>query len=508
MELWHKRLGHVSSTVLSRMFSVNKQSACRISKCLVCPYAKQTRNVFPKSSIKSTACFELLHVDLWGPYNTTTIDGKKYFLTIVDDFSRVTWLFLLSHKSAVCSFIQTFLKFVQAQFGKRVKVLRTDNGTEFVNSGCHKLFAELGILHQRSCPYTSQQNGVAERKHRHSLEVTRALRLQAHSPIRYCGHCLLAAAHIINRLPSSVLKFDTPYERLYGSKPSVSHVKTLGCLCFAKLLTEHDKLMPRSRPAVLMGYSELQKGYILLDLTDKSFFTSRDVVFREDLFPFAKMDHLIQEKVFVNPMQVSDMLSDDLQCTSSKVSRCSPTNVSHETPTMSSFNEVDHSESPTVDNEVSQETATLTNVRRSVRQKLKPTWMKDFVSLTVNKDVIYSLGNYMRYAHLSPTYQSYIAANSVVKEPDSYLEAIQDERWIEAMQNEIQALESNHTWELTYLPKGKKAIGGRWIYKVKYNSSGEIERFKARLVAKGYSQQEGIDYKETFSPSTSLCLFK
>ena len=76
--------------------------------------------------------------------------------------------------------------------------------------------------------------------------------------------------------------------------------------------------MYRSRPAVIMGYSGLQKGYILLDLTDKSFFTCRDVVFREDLFPFAKMDHLIQERVFVNPMHVSDMLSDDLQCTSSR----------------------------------------------------------------------------------------------------------------------------------------------------------------------------------------------
>uniref|UniRef100_A0A3Q7HKI0 Reverse transcriptase Ty1/copia-type domain-containing protein n=1 Tax=Solanum lycopersicum TaxID=4081 RepID=A0A3Q7HKI0_SOLLC len=104
------------------------------------------------------------------------------------------------------------------------------------------------------------------------------------------------------------------------------------------------------------------------------------------------MDHLIQERVFVNPMHVSDMLSDDLQYTIHVVSRCSPTNVSHESPTVTSFNEVDHSESPIVDNEVSQEPATLTNVRWSVRQKLKPTWMKDFVSFTVNKDVISAAG--------------------------------------------------------------------------------------------------------------------
>ena len=116
-------------------------------------------------------------------------------------------------------------------------------------------------------------------------------------------------------------------------------------------------------------------------------------MFREDLLPFAKMDHLIHERVFMDPMQVSNMLTDDLQHTSPLISKCSPTSASHETPTVSSFNEIDNSESPTVYNEVSQESATLTNLRRYIKQKLKPTWMKDFVSLTLNKDVLYSLGN-------------------------------------------------------------------------------------------------------------------
>ncbi|XP_069152849.1 uncharacterized protein [Solanum lycopersicum] len=110
--------------------------------------------------------------------------------------------------------------------------------------------ADMVLWHKRLGHVSSTQNGVVERKHRHLLEDTRALRLQAHIPIRYWGHCLLAAAYIINRLPFSVLKFDTPYERLYGVKPSVSHVKTLGYLCFAKLLTEHDNLMARSRLTV------------------------------------------------------------------------------------------------------------------------------------------------------------------------------------------------------------------------------------------------------------------
>ena len=156
----------------------------------------------------------------------------------------------MKFKNDVLPILRSFFKMLQTQFKAEIQTVRSDNGGEFVNFDLAEWFKDLGIVHQKTCAYTPQQNGVAERKHRHSLEVTRALRLQAHSPIRYCGHCLLAAAHIINRLPSSVLKFDTPYERLYGVKPSVSHVKTLGYLCFAKLLTEHDNLMARSRLTV------------------------------------------------------------------------------------------------------------------------------------------------------------------------------------------------------------------------------------------------------------------
>jgi len=90
IEVWHQRLGHVSSIVLARLFDMNKDSMCKVSKCTVCPCAKQTRLPFHSSSIKSNACFDLIHVDVWGPYNTPTFDGNKYFLTIVDDFSRMT----------------------------------------------------------------------------------------------------------------------------------------------------------------------------------------------------------------------------------------------------------------------------------------------------------------------------------------------------------------------------------------------------------------------------------
>ncbi|XP_049378051.1 uncharacterized protein LOC125842777 [Solanum stenotomum] len=131
---------------------------------------------------------------------------------------------------------------------------------------CAQLFKDLGIIHQRTCPYTPQQNRVAERKHRHLLEVTKTLRFQAKIPLKYWGHCVLAAAYVINRLPSSVLQFQTPYEKLYEKPPILTHLRTIGCLCFAKVLNEHDKLLPRSRSTIHMGYSDT-KGVLIVGFT-------------------------------------------------------------------------------------------------------------------------------------------------------------------------------------------------------------------------------------------------
>ncbi|XP_019230786.1 PREDICTED: uncharacterized protein LOC109211675 [Nicotiana attenuata] len=133
------------------------------------------------------------------------------------------------------SIAEYFLSFVQIQFNKIVKAIRTDNGTKFINTICSDMFKKLGIIHQRTCVYTPQQNGVADRKHRHILEVTRAIRFQANIPIKFWGHCGLAAIYIINRMLSSVVGV-SPYEKLYKRKPSLNHLRILGCQCYAKII--------------------------------------------------------------------------------------------------------------------------------------------------------------------------------------------------------------------------------------------------------------------------------
>lgn len=155
-----------------------------------------------------------------------------------------------------------------------------------MNTNCSELFKELGIIHQTSCAYTPQQNGIAERKHRHILEITRAIRFQANIPIMFWGLCVKAVVYIINRMPSSVIADMSPFEKLYNKKPSLHQLRVLRCLCFAKRVNELDKLKPRSTACVFLGYAETQKGYVVYDLANNVFSVNRDVVFQEDVFPF------------------------------------------------------------------------------------------------------------------------------------------------------------------------------------------------------------------------------
>lgn len=128
--LWHKRLGNVSSTVLHKVFpSSLQQIRSHLDRCTVCPCAKQTRLPFTTSSIQSKAYLYFIHVGIWGPYKIATFDGNKFFLTIVDDYSRFTWVFLLEQKSDVCVCLQYFLTYIKNQFEKCIKTIRTDNGT-------------------------------------------------------------------------------------------------------------------------------------------------------------------------------------------------------------------------------------------------------------------------------------------------------------------------------------------------------------------------------------------
>lgn len=176
--LRHQRMGHPSTQITS--FSRVRSDSCNSrSVCEICLQAKQTRDAFPISFNKAVESFELIHCDIWGPYRVASHCGAHYFLTIVDDFSQAVWVYFMAEKKGTSGLLISFCRMVRTQFKKSVKCVRRDNGLEFKTKSIKQFYTENGILHQTSCVHTPQQNGRVERKHRHILNVARALRFQA-----------------------------------------------------------------------------------------------------------------------------------------------------------------------------------------------------------------------------------------------------------------------------------------------------------------------------------------
>ncbi|XP_071687657.1 uncharacterized protein [Rutidosis leptorrhynchoides] len=285
-KLWHARLGHPSDQVLNVLKTkLSLKGDLNTEPCEIFHKAKQTRLPFPLSEQKTTSLGEIIHLDLWGPFKIQSKEGFKYFLTIVDDYSRAIWIYMLKSKEDVHDNVFSFVQLLENQFTKRIKIIRSDNGTEFLNNKMADFLKTKGIIHQTTCAYTPQQNGVVERKHRHLLNVARALMFQGGLPLNMWSECVLTACYLINRTPTAVLNGKSPYELIFKTEPNLSYIKFFGCLCFSTVLNPSDKFSSRSIKCILIGFSSVKKGYKLYNLDDKSVFFSRDVKFYETVFP-------------------------------------------------------------------------------------------------------------------------------------------------------------------------------------------------------------------------------
>lgn len=158
VKVWHLRMGHISFHQMKLITPFNIPQSCLDSTvCQICPAAKQVRKSFSSNYIKSTSCFQLLHIDIWGPYQTKSISGCTMFLIIVDDYSRFTWIHLLKYKFEVSVILENFLDYLNVQFDATVKCIRSDNALELSEGLTKPLYLKRGIIHQTSCAYTPQQ---------------------------------------------------------------------------------------------------------------------------------------------------------------------------------------------------------------------------------------------------------------------------------------------------------------------------------------------------------------
>ena len=192
------------------------------------------------------------------------ISGYKYYLVILDDCSHYLWTFPLRLKSDTYDTLANFFSYVTTQFGATVKVVQCDNRREFDNSNARTFFLTRGTHLRMSCPYTSPQNGRAERIIRSTNNILRSLLFQASLPPSYWVEALHTATHLLNLLPTKTLSMATPHMALYGSPPSYAHLHVFGCLCYPNMTaTASHKLAPRFLLCVFLGYSahhNVQKG--------------------------------------------------------------------------------------------------------------------------------------------------------------------------------------------------------------------------------------------------------
>ena len=281
--LWHCRLGHPSFVKFKETLPWLTLSEFH---CESCELGKHHRSSYPSRTGPPThRPFDLVHCDVWGPAPHSSPTGGKYYMVFVDDYTRASWTYILKSRKEVLSRVQHFLLEIITQYATLVKVLRTDNALEFTQKAIEDLCLAHGIVHQTTCPYTSQQNGVAERKHRHLLDMVRTLLLAMRVPQYLWCEAVLTATYLVNRLPSAALGGAIPLQRLTPAADIFSlPPRVFGCTAFVQDHTpDLSKLAPRAQKGVFVGYSRTQKGYRVYFPDQHQYVTSADVTFHEDV---------------------------------------------------------------------------------------------------------------------------------------------------------------------------------------------------------------------------------
>ncbi|MFS7980348.1 putative RNA-directed DNA polymerase [Helianthus anomalus] len=261
--LWHRRLGHVNMKNLNRLAKgqlvrdLPIKDFMLVEKCAACAKGKAHRKPHKSMSTPSTkAVLELLHMDLFGPVNVLSIGKKAYCLVIVDDFSRYTWVYFLSHKNEAAGLIKQFISLVENQASTNVKAIRSDNGTEFKNVTMDTFCAEKVIEQQYSAPRTPQQNGVAERRNCTLIEAARTMLADSKLPSFFWAEAVSTACYVQNHALVNKRHMKTPYKILEGRKPSVSHFRIFGCPCVLLLMDANGKFEVKGDECYFVGYAK------------------------------------------------------------------------------------------------------------------------------------------------------------------------------------------------------------------------------------------------------------
>ena len=413
----------------------------------------------------------------------------------------MSWVYLLRDRSKVVTTVTHFITEVVTQYSTTPKILRTNNALELVQASLLTFCADRGIIHQTTCPHTSQQNGIAERKHRQFLDITRTLRIEMCVPSYLWSDTLMIATYLQNRLPSAslggaiTLHRLSPTSSLFSLPPQV-----LGCVAFVQ---DHSpslsKLSPRALKGVFVGYSRTQKGYRLYFPYTHRYMTSADVTFHEDSPFFSPPSPSPTPTVASPPPSFPPLVVIADPCPSISPP---PLFQSSPSPPISSVQPVS---SPPYTNPLSP-TSTVTSPSPVVIPPAPPNDLHLPIALRKGTRACtqHPISHFVSYDRLSPSFRAFalLVASKLI--PQSHVEAAQVREWKAVMDHEVEVLVSRGTWTLVPRPADVNIVTCKWVFTIKYHLDGTIARHKARPVAHGFTQAYGIDHTETFLPIVRL----
>lgn len=274
-------MGHISNQGLAELKKqqvIPDLKICDLDKCEHCIIGKSHRVKFGKGVHSTRGILDYVHADLWGPAITQSLGGARYFLSIVDDYSRRVWVHILKSKDEAYGKFKDWVNLVENQTEKKVKKLRTDNGLEFCSSWFDRFCKDRGIARHLTVPGTPQQSGLVERMNRTILNRVRCMLSSSGLPKTFWAEAVSTSMYLINRTPSSAIQMKTPIEMWSGVPAEYEELRVFGSLCYAHI--DQGKLEPRAERCVILGYPEGTKGYRVWRMENVSpkVKLSRDVV--------------------------------------------------------------------------------------------------------------------------------------------------------------------------------------------------------------------------------------
>nr|GEW11264.1 hypothetical protein [Tanacetum cinerariifolium] len=569
--LWHKRLGHINFKTMNKLVKGNLVRGLpskvfeNNQTCVACKKGKQHRascKSKPVSSISQP--LQRLHLDLFGPTFVKSLNKNSYYLVVTDDYSRFSWVFFLATKDETSPILQTFISSIDNQLSLKMKILRSNNKTEFKNHDLNQFCGMKEIKREFSVPRTPQQNGISKRKNITLIEATRTMLADSLLPILFWIEAVNTACYVHNRVLTKPHN-KTPYELLLGRTPSIGFMRPFGCpVTILNTLDLLCKFDGKADEGFFVGYSVSSKAFRVFNNRTRVVQETLHTIFLENkpnvagsgltwLFdidtltksmnyqlviagnqsnPSVGVQELFdaekntdddttfevkenefevkqaESEVHVSPSSnFTNNNTNKVNATSTLVTSIEP-NLTNNTNTFSAAGPsntavssnfeiggkssfVDPSHYPHDLDMPDLEDITYSDDEENVGVEANFSNLE--TNITVNQGGLTQINNDDFHTCMFTCFLSQ-------EEPKRVHQALKDPSWIEAIQEELLQFKIQKVWVLVDLPKGKRDIGTKWVFRNKKDERGIVVRNKARLVVQGHTQEEDIDYEEGFTP--------